>query len=138
MPSRLNPYISFTDNAREALEFYKSVFGGDLSVNTFGEFGTEDPALKDKVMHGMLETDKGFTLMGADTPPGMARNPGDNITVSLSGDDGDELHGYWNKLTEGGQVTMPLEKQMWGDEFGMCVDRFGVPWMVNIAQPQSA
>jgi PhnB protein len=138
MPSRLNPYISFTDNAREALEFYKSVFGGELSVSTFGEFGTEDQALEDKVMHGMLETDKGFTLMGADTPPGMSRNPGDNITVSLSGDDGDELHKYWDKLTEGGQVTMPLEKQMWGDEFGMCVDRFGVPWMVNIAQPQTA
>jgi PhnB protein len=58
---------------------------------------------------------------------------GDNITISLSGDDADELHGYWNKLSESGKVTMPLEKQTWGDEFGMCVDRFGINWMVNVA-----
>jgi PhnB protein len=135
--SRLNPYISFQDDARQAMEFYKSVFGGNLSLNTFGEFGTEDPATADKIMHGMLETDTGITLMGADTPPGMEHNPGDNIAVSPSGDDGDELRGYWEKLSEGGSVSVPLEKQMWGDEFGMCVDRFGIPWMVNIAQPQA-
>ena len=77
-------------------------------------------------MHGMLETDSGFTLMGADTPPGMELNPGDNMAVSLSGDDADELRGYWEKLSDGGTVSVPLEKQMWGDEFGMCVDRFGI------------
>ena len=71
--------------------------------------------------------------MGADTPPGMEHNPGDNIAVSLSGDDGDELRGYWEKLSDGGTVTVPLEKQMWGDEFGMCTDRFGIAWMVNIS-----
>jgi PhnB protein len=87
-------------------------------------------------MHGMLETDRGFTLMGADTPPGMDRETGSSITVSLSGDDGEELRGYWDKLSSGGTVRMPLEKQMWGDEFGMCVDQFGVPWMVDIVQPQ--
>src|SRR5215211_7816717 len=59
-----------------------------------------------------------------------------NIAVSLSGDDADELRGYWEKLSSGGSVSVPLEKQMWGDEFGMCVDRFGVAWMVNITQPQ--
>ena len=87
-------------------------------------------------MHGMLETDSGFTLMGADTPPGMEHNPGDNISVSLSGDDADELRGYWEKLSTDGTVSVPLERQTWGDEFGMCVDRFGVAWMVNIGQPQ--
>ena len=138
MASRLNPYINFKDNAREAMEFYKSVFGGELSVSTFGEFGTDDPAIADKVMHAMLESPKGFTLMASDAPPGMEHNPGSNITVSLSGDDGEELRGYWDKLTEGGNITMPLEKQMWGDEFGMCMDRFGIPWMVNISQPPSA
>jgi PhnB protein len=137
VPSRLNPYISFTDNARPAMEFYKSVFGGTLSLTTFGEFGSKDSTIADKIMHGMLETDNGFTLMGADTPPGMPHNPGNNITVSLSGDDADELRGYWEKLSDGGSVTMPLEKQMWGDEFGMCVDQFGIPWMVNIGQPQA-
>src|SRR4249919_2265260 len=135
--SRLNPYISFKDNARQAMEFYKGVFGGGLTLNTFGEYGQPDSPDADKIMHAMLETDRGFTLMGADTPTGMERNPGDNITISLSGDDADELRGYWDKLSGGGTVTMPLEKQMWGDEFGMCVDQFGIPWMVNIAQPQA-
>ena len=137
MASRLNPYISFTDNARQAMEFYNSVFGGTLTLSTFGEFGAEDSPDADKIMHGMLETDSGFALMGADTPTGTAHNPGDNIAVSLSGDDADELRGYWEKLSEGGTVSVPLEKQMWGDEIGMCVDRFGIGWMVNIAQPQA-
>jgi PhnB protein len=135
--SRLNPYISFSDNAREAMEFYKSVFGGNLTVNTFGEFGANDASIADKVMHSQLETDRGFTLMASDTPPEMTFNPGNNIAVSLSGDDADELRGYWDKLSAGGSVAVPLEKQMWGDEFGMCVDKFGVPWMVNIGQGQA-
>jgi PhnB protein len=136
MASRLNPYLGFDSNARQAMEFYRDVFGGALNINTFGEFGSPDAAEADKVMHAQLETDNGFTLMASDTPAGMQRNPGDNISISLSGDDGDELRGYWEKLSDGGTVTMPLEKQMWGDEFGMCTDRFGVPWMVNITQPQ--
>ena len=137
MASRLNPYISFDGNARQALEFYKGVFGGALTVNTFGESGAQDSPDADKIMHGMLETDSGFTLMGADTPAGMPHNPGDNIAISLSGDDADELRGYWQKLSDGGTVSVPLEKQMWGDEFGMCVDQFGISWMVNIGQPQA-
>jgi PhnB protein len=135
--SRLNPYISFNGDARQAMEFYESVFGGNLTMNTFGEYGAPDPGSADKIMHGQLETGSGFTLMGADTPPGMDHDPGNNISVSLSGDDGDELRGYWQKLADGGTVTVPLEKQMWGDEFGACVDRFGIAWMVNIGQPQS-
>ena len=131
MASRLNPYLSFGDNAREAMEFYKSVFGGNLTLNTFGEYGTQGDEAN-KIMHAQLETDDGYTLMGADTPEGMSRNPGDNITVSLSGDDAEALRGYWEKLSEGGNVTMPMEKQMWGDEFGMCIDRFGTPWMIDI------
>ena len=134
MASRLNPYISFAGNARQAMEFYKAVFDGTLTLSTFGEFGSSDSPAADKIMHGLLETDRGFSLMGADTPPGVEHNPGDNIAVSLSGDDVDELRGYWEKLSDGGTVSVPLEKQMWGDEFGMCVDRFGIRWMVNIAQ----
>ena len=137
MASRLNPYISFAGNARQAMEFYREVFDGTLNINTFGEYGAADSPDADKIMHAQLETDSGFTLMGADTPAGMAHNPGDNIAVSLSGDDTDELRGYWQKLSDGGTVTMPLEKQMWGDEFGMCVDRFGIGWMVNIGAPQA-
>jgi len=133
MASRLNPYISFKDNARQAMEFYKAALGGTLTMNTFGEYGAPDAPEADKIMHAQLETDAGFTLMGADTPPGMEHHAGDNVAVSLSGDDGDELRGYWEKLSDGGTVSVPLEKQMWGDEFGMLVDRFGVGWMVNIA-----
>jgi PhnB protein len=134
--SRLNPYISFAGNAREAMEFYKDVFGGTLVVNTFGEFGTQDPEVADRVMHAMLETDEGFTLMASDIAPGMDYNPGDNITVSLSGDD-EGLRDYFEKLSAKGTVTMPLEKQVWGDEFGQLTDRFGIAWMVNIAAPQA-
>lgn len=136
MASRLNPYISFTDNARAALEFYKTVFGGTLTLNTFSQYGAADSPDAAKIMHGTLETNSGFTLMGADTPTGMDHTPGTNISISLSGDDLDELRGYWQKLSEGGSVSVPLEKQMWGDEFGMCVDKFGIGWMVDIAPQQ--
>jgi PhnB protein len=135
VPSRLNPYIAFDGNARDAMEFYRDVFGGRLVVNTFGEFGNDDPAVADKTMHALLETDRGFTLMASDTPPGMEHRPGNTVTVSLSGDD-EELRDYFEKLADGGTVTMPLEEQAWGDEFGMCIDRFGIPWMVNIGAPR--
>jgi PhnB protein len=133
MAAKLNPYIGMPGTARQAVEFYQSVFGGTLAVNTFGEYGMEGPDA-DKVMHSQLETPSGFTLMLSDTPSEMEYKPGTNMSVSLSGDDADEMHGYWERLSDGGTVTMPLEKQMWGDEFGMVVDRFGVPWMVNINQ----
>ncbi len=134
MASRLNPYISFPGTARQAMEFYQGVFGGTLALNTFGEYGAAGTPDADKIMHGMLEADNGFTLMGADNPPGMEYTPGTNMSVSLSGDDAEELRGYWKHLSASGNVTMPLEKQMWGDEFGMCQDEFGVAWMVNITQ----
>lgn len=124
MAARLNPYLSFRGQAREAMEFYQEVFGGELRLNTFGEFGHPDPSVADQVMHAQLETPSGFTLMASDTPGGMSYNPGDTMSVSLSGDD-EALRDYFARLSEGGTVTMPLEKQMWGDEFGMCIDRFG-------------
>jgi PhnB protein len=137
VPSVLNPYISFRDNAREAMEFYKDVFGGDLSLNTFGEIGDPNAPGADNIMHAQLETTNGFTLMASDTAPGMDFTPGDNLKISLSGNDEQELRGYWDKLSEGGSVSMPLEKQMWGDLYGMCTDKYGVPWMVDIVPPQS-
>jgi PhnB protein len=135
MASVLNPYISFDGNAREAMETYRDIFGGDLTISTFGEFGQADTPIADKVMHGQLSAPNGMVLMAADNPPDTKHEPGNNISISLSGTDGDELRGYWTKLVEGGQVAVPLEKQMWGDEFGMCTDRFGIGWMVNIGQP---
>ena len=133
MPSRLNPYISFNGNAREALEHYAGILGGELSLSTFGEAGAaHSPADEPKIMHGQLETADGLTLMASDTPSGMEFNPGNTMSVSLSGDEGDRLRSAWEGLSEGGTVTVPLEKQMWGDEFGMCVDKFGITWLVNI------
>lgn len=133
MTVRLNPYISFRDQAREAMELYRSVFGGELEISTFGESGmTDDPAQQDKVMHALLDTGTGLVLMASDTPPGMDAQEGARISISLSGDDEPTLRGYWDGLSAGGTVLLPLEKAPWGDYFGMCADRFGVPWMVNI------
>jgi PhnB protein len=133
--SRLNPYLTFNGNARQAMEFYAGVFGGTLDVNTFGEYGAEGSPDADRIMHALLETDAGYTIMGSDVMGDMEYQPVAGASISLSGDDGDLLRGYWEKLSAGGTVTMPMEKQAWGDEFGMCVDKFGVPWMVNVSQP---
>lgn len=134
MSTQLNPYLSFRDNAREAMDFYQSVFGGELTRSTFGEFhASDDPAEQDKIMHSMLVTDGGLTLMASDTPNSMEYTPGTNYSISLSGEDEAELRGYWEKLSAGGTVTMPLDPAPWGDTFGMCIDKFGVNWLVNIA-----
>jgi PhnB protein len=134
MSVQLNPYLSFRDNAREAMEFYRSVFGGELTVNTFKDFNaSSDPSEDDLVMHAQLQGEHGVVFMGSDTPQRMEYRPGSNISMSLSGDDEAVLSPWFQKLAEGGTVTMPLEKAMWGDTFGMCVDRFGVNWLVNIS-----
>ncbi len=133
MPSRLNPYLSFRGNAREAMEFYQGVFGGELNLATFKEFNiSQDPAEADKIMHALLEAPNGMVLMGADTSNGLEYLPGNTISVSLSGDDEGELRGYFDKLKAGGTERMPLEKAPWGDSFGMLKDRFGVDWLINI------
>lgn len=133
MTTILNPYLSFRDTARAAMEFYRSVFGGELNVNTFEEYhASEDPAEKDKLMHARLDGENGLVLMGADTPNGMDLPADSNVSLSLSGTDEAKLRGYWETLSDGAVVIMPLEKAPWGDTFGMCVDRFGTKWMVNI------
>jgi PhnB protein len=134
MTTRLNPYLNFRGTAREAMEFYRSVFGGELNLSTFGENQmSEDPAEKDYIMHGQLDAPNGMTLMGADVPSSMEFMPGNTYSVSLSGDDEAELTGYWDKLADGAQYTMGLNKAPWGDTFGMLTDKFGTSWLVNIA-----
>lgn len=133
MASVLNPYLSFDGNAREAMAHYRDVFGGELTISTFGDFGQAGSPIAEQIMHAMLKTPAGFTLMGSDTPPGMPFTPGSTISISLSGDDEAELRGYWDALSDGGTVTVPMERQMWGDLFGQCIDRFGIAWLVNIA-----
>ncbi|HZE37367.1 MAG TPA: VOC family protein [Stackebrandtia sp.] len=132
MTASLSPYIHFNGDARKAMEYYKTVLGGELTLNTFGDTGQGDAATADKIMHAQLVTPDGFNLLAADVPPGMEHITGNNITVCLGGDDGDKLRGFWEGLSADGAISVPLEKQFWGDEFGMCVDQFGIPWMVNI------
>jgi PhnB protein len=138
MASVLNPYLTFDGNAREAMEFYRDALGGELTLTTYGDMGDQGPD-GDRIMHAGLRTGAGFTLMGADTAPGMEYVPGQNISISISGAmaDAAELHRYWERLSESATVTVPLERQMWGDEFGACVDRYGVSWMVDIATEDS-
>ena len=138
MSSRLNPYLNFNGNARQALEFYRSVFGGTLNISTYADFGGQDSPDADKVMHGQLETDADYTLMVSDHASNMGDyHPPSGFGISLSGDDGDALRGYWEKLSASGNTTLPMQKQTWGDEFGMVVDKFGITWLVNISQPQA-
>lgn len=132
----LNPYLGFKDNAKDAMNFYQSVFGGDLISNTFAELHADvQPGEADLIMHSQLTTPSGFTLMGSDTPSHMEYKPGTNYSISLSGDHGDdaELRGYFDKLAEGGTITQPLVVAIWGDAFGMVLDKFGTLWLVNIA-----
>jgi PhnB protein len=133
----LNPYLTFDGQARQAMQTYQEIFGGTLDVNTFGDFGAagEGGPPADGIMHAQLTTDMGFTLMGSDAMPGSSPDP--NGWVSLSGDESDTLRGYFEKLAEGGETILPLEKQMWGDVYGQCKDRFGVQWMVNISSQPS-
>ncbi|HEV7849150.1 MAG TPA: VOC family protein [Mycetocola sp.] len=134
MPTRLNPYLNFQGNAREAMTFYRDVFGGELTLSTFGEFQmNEDPAQADNIMHGELVTTDGLSIMGADVMEGMEYTRGTDFSVSLSGDDDSELRGYWDGLAEGATIVEPLVAAPWGDTFGMLVDRYGVSWLVNIA-----
>ena len=134
MQTKLNPYLNFKGTTREAMEFYASVFGGKLQLQTFKELqASQDPSEDDLVMHSVLDADNGMSFMAADTPERMEYRPGSNFSMSLSGDDETELKGYFEKLAVGGQVTMPLEKAQWGDSFGMLKDRFGVSWLVNIS-----
>lgn len=134
MGSLLNPYLSFKDTARDAMEFYQSIFGGDLTVSTFGDYGERYAEGADLVMHSVLTTPGGFTLMASDTPAGREFKAGSQISISLSGDgaDADAIRGYWERLSADGAVTVPLEKQVWGDEFGEVTDQFGITWLVNI------
>ncbi len=134
--TKLNPYLNFIDNARDAMEFYKTVFGGNLVFNTFKDSGMPDEG--DGIMHSQLDTEKGFTLMASDKPSHMEATPGKIATISLSGEDETELKGYWDKLSEGANIAQPLQQAPWGDSFGMLTDKFGVEWMVNIAGKKAA
>jgi PhnB protein len=124
------------------MTFYQSVLGGDLQISTFKQYESPDmptpEGYEDKVMHSTLDNGT-LTFMASDTPPGMNVTAGDNFSISLAGADEALLTKYFDGLSAGGNITMPLAPQVWGDKFGMLVDKFGIHWMVNIsATPQKA
>ena len=138
MQTSLNPYLSFKDNTREAMEFYKTVFGGKLMMSTFKEFhASQTPDEDNLIMHSVLEADNGITFMASDTPVRMEYRVGTNFSMSLSGDNEAELRAYFEKLATNGNISMPLEKALWGDTFGMLTDQFGVFWIMNITGPKA-
>lgn len=137
MPTQLNPYLNFRQEARAAMTFYQSVFGGELSLQTFQDaHAPVDPGDGDKIMHAQLVTDNGLMLMASDTPNHMDYQSGANVSLSLTGNDEPALRGYFDKLSAGGTVVMPLQQAGWGDTFGMCEDQFGMRWLVNISANQ--
>ena len=135
MSTTLNPYLNFRGDAREAMEFYRDALGGELEMATFKDFhASQDPSEDDQVMHAKLTSPHGFILLGSDRPERMPFTPGDNISISIGGEEHRaELEGYFAKLSEGGTVLQPLTASSWGDSFGMLTDRFGITWLVNIA-----
>lgn len=140
MPAALHPYLNFDGNAREAFEFYGGALGAVPTFVTFGEFQAvpEGDPHADKIMHGSLEVTDMIKLYVSDYIEGMSPEgfvQGTNVTLSLMGDDESLLRAAFEKLSEGGTVAMPLEKQMWGDVYGSFTDRFGVVWQVNISDP---
>jgi PhnB protein len=135
----LNPYLNFNGNAEEAANFYKNVFGAELEISRFSDFpgqGMPDD-YKDKVMHATIKNEH-MQLMVSDGQPTRKIEFGESVTCSLSGEDGETLKKYFEGLSQGGTVTMPLEKQMWGDEFGMVTDKFGIQWMIDVVAPKPA
>ncbi len=143
--AKLNPYLSFKSEAKDALDVYRSVLGGELTVSTFGENPMEampTPAEdKDLDMHGQLDAPGGLTIMAADTPSFMEYvAPTSGVTVSLTGgpDDHEYIKGAYEKLSDGATPGQPLELAPWGDYYGALTDRFGISWMFDIATEQSA
>ena len=138
MDEKLVPYLNFDGDCREAMEFYRSVFGGDLFVQTFAEAHGE-ATLGDRVMHARLES-SAIDLMASDVHPehGPPYVAGNGVYLSLVGTDHATLSDWFGRLAEAGSVEMPLEKQFWGDVYGALVDRFGMRWMVNISPAEEA
>lgn len=134
LPAYLSPYLTFNGTCRDAMQFYQSCMGGNLKMQSFGETPMPcPPEQKNKIMHAMFQNDA-LSFMASDAMPGMPLVMGNNIHMSIAGTDAARLTDLFTKLSTGGTVDMPLGKQFWGDTFGMFTDKFGIHWMVNIAQ----
>ncbi len=139
MPT-VNVYLNFNGDCKEAFDFYKSVFGGEFPyVSTFGEMPPQEgmPSIpddfKDKIMHISLPISEETIIMGSDTGGEWAPDfkQGNNFSISINADNKAEADKLFNGLSEGGKVTMPMDSTFWGDYFGMCIDKFGINWMVS-------
>jgi PhnB protein len=139
----LNPYLTFNGNCKEAFEFYKSVFGGEFSYqSTFGELPGEEvvpESAKDLIMHISLPISEETVLMGSDASAdfGKVANFGDNISLSIGATSHEEVKTIFDKLSEGGTITMPLEKTFWSPLLGMLTDKFGINWMISVEEPMA-
>lgn len=138
-----NPYLNFPGNCAAAFDFYRSVFGGEYqNLTKFSDVPADagapsDPALADMVMHVALPIGDSL-LMGSDVPADMGTvTPGTSTYVCVSPDTVEESRRAFDRLADSGTVEMPFERQFWGDYFGSCADRFGIRWMVVVADPES-
>lgn len=129
----LDPYLFFDGNAEQAMNYYKDVFGGKITISRMSEMPGTKPEDANRVMHAMLEGD--IKLMASDSDKASAEAK--KIELSLSGEDESKLRGYFEALSKDGKVTMPLEKAPWGDVFGMLTDKYSIAWMVNVTAPKA-
>ena len=128
----LNPYLNFAGNTREAMNFYKDVFKGELlSMQSYAEANMQvDDKFKNNIIHAELKAED-VHFMAADGMPGFVATPGNMVSLSLDLSDASEQERLFSALSAGGTVTMPLETTFWGARFGMLTDRFGISWMLN-------
>jgi len=118
------------------MEFYSSVFGGELTLQTFKEANAaQSPEQKDLIMHGQLVTQDGMTLMASDDPESETESQ--NVSIAISGEDEKTLRPYWDKHVDGATILAPFETAPWGDTFGMLTDKFGIRWMINAVKPKA-
>jgi PhnB protein len=137
MPITTTTHLNFRGDARAALGFYHSVFGGDIVAVTYKDAGAvRNPDEADWVMWGQVTADNGFRVMAYDVPSDTPWNPGENaVFVSVRGDDPDEITALWDRLTVGSTIVRPLEPAQWAPLYGMTKDRFGVVWVLDVAAP---
>ncbi|MFJ4848653.1 MULTISPECIES: VOC family protein [unclassified Streptomyces] len=138
MTARVTPYLNFAGNAREAMEFYQSIFGGTLDIATFADLHRAQAAEEEHLIaHSMLKGAAGVVLMGSDAPASEERRTGGSFSVALGGDEAD-LTEYWGRLSDGGTITVPFATSAWGALHGQCVDRFGTAWLLNVTAKSAA
>ncbi len=131
-------YLNFDGNTREAMSFYQKCLDAKLSLQTFRDAKMDVPkGAEDRIVHARLEKGEAI-LMASDTQPGMPFTPGDNFSISVQCESSAEIDRFFNALSEGGRITMPIQDTFWNARFGMLTDKFGVNWMFNYELPKKS